>query len=37
VEQQGGIPYLRVAGTFVVYGGESVDGAFPGQAIIGGK
>jgi N-acyl-D-aspartate/D-glutamate deacylase len=30
----GGIPYVLVGGTFVVYDGESVDGVFPGTAIV---
>jgi N-acyl-D-aspartate/D-glutamate deacylase len=30
----GGIPYVLVGGTFVVYDGESVDGVYPGKAIV---
>jgi dihydroorotase len=33
----GGIPYVLVGGTFVVYDGESVDGVFPGKAILRGQ
>jgi dihydroorotase len=32
----GGIPYVMVGGTFVVYDSESVDGVFPGKAIVRG-
>jgi dihydroorotase len=33
----GGIPYVLVGGTFVVYDGESVDGVYPGTAILRGQ
>jgi hypothetical protein len=33
----GGIPYVLVGGTFVVYDGESVDGVYPGRAILRGQ